>query len=236
MADYGRVERLLIEKLSLERRPIAIAFPESAPQGVTRFTGSEPAGCGFWRLAAGGQVFYTAASDHYNCPIGSYTHNIPLPADREPELGQTLELMTGIGYLRMEEVPGIPRLPRSPEFVLYAPLGKMPMEPKVVLLAGKPASMMLFEEAAIRAGVTTSLPLLARPTCMAVPAALAGSLVAGSGCIGNRIYTGLGDDELYVAVPGKEIDRIADELDTIAGANQKLTEYHQARVATLRAE
>jgi uncharacterized protein (DUF169 family) len=236
MADYGRIERLLIEKLSLERRPIGIAFSETAPQGAPKFIGSEPAGCGFWRLAAGGQVFYTAPSDHYNCPIGSYTHNIPLPAEKEAELGQTLELMTGIGYLRMEEVPGITRLPRSPDFVLYAPLGKMPVEPDVVLLAGKPASMMLLEETALRAGVTASLPLLARPTCMAVPASLAGSVVASTGCIGNRVYTGLDDDELYVAVPGKDIVRVADELETIASANRKLTEYHQARMAALRAE
>ena len=236
MADYGRIERLLIERLGLERRPVGIAFPEAVPEGVPKFTGSEPAGCGFWRLAAGGQVFYTVPSDHYNCPIGSYTHNIPLPADRQPELGQTLEFMTGIGYLRMEEVPGIPRLPRSPDFVLYAPLGKMPMDPEVVLVSGKPLSMMLLQEAVMRSGFIGGLPMLARPTCMAVPAAKAGSLVAGTGCIGNRVYTGVGDDELYVAVPGKDIARVSDEFDTIATANEKLMEYHQARVASLRAE
>lgn len=112
----------------------------------------------------------------------------------------------------------------------------MPVEPDVVLLAGNPASMMLLEEAALRAGITASLPLLARPTCMAVPASLAGSVVASTGCIGNRVYTGLDDDELYVAVPGKDIARVADELETIVAANRKLTEYHQARVAALRAE
>lgn len=236
MTDYGRIERLLIERLGLERRPVGIAFPETVPEGVPKFAGSEPAGCGFWRLAAGGQMFYTVPSDHYNCPIGSYTHNIALPADRQPELGQALELMTGIGYLRMEEVPGIPRLPRSPDFVLYAPLGKMPMDPDVVLVAGKPLSMMLLQEAVMRSGVIGGLPLLARPTCMAVPAAKAGSLVASTGCMGNRVYTGVGDDELYVAVPGKEIGRVADEFDTIALANEKLAAYHQARVASLRAD
>ena len=28
--------------------------------------------------------------DHYNCPIGSYTHHIALPKDREHELTDTL--------------------------------------------------------------------------------------------------------------------------------------------------
>ncbi len=41
--------------------------------------------------------------------------------------------MTGIGYIRIEEVPGIPRLPVTPVAVVYAPLGDTPVEPDVVL-------------------------------------------------------------------------------------------------------
>ena len=48
--------------------------------------------------------------DHLNCPVGSYTHAIDLPPDRAAELEQALSLMAGIGYVRMEEVPSIPRL------------------------------------------------------------------------------------------------------------------------------
>jgi len=114
MRDYAALEHLFIERLGLERRPIAISFPDSAPSGVTAFSGAEPAGCGFWRLAAGGQTFYTKPEDHYNCPIGSYTHNMPLPAERQPELDRTLGLMADIGYLRWEEVPGIARLKSTP--------------------------------------------------------------------------------------------------------------------------
>ena len=54
---------------------------------------------------------------------------------------------------------------------------------------------MLLEEAAIRAGVASKLPLLARPTCMAIPAAMAHGMVTSAGCIGNRVYTNIGDDE-----------------------------------------
>jgi uncharacterized protein (DUF169 family) len=236
MGDYAFVERLFIEKLGLERRPISIALCETAPAGVPKFTGSEPSGCSFWRLAAGGQVFYTVPADHYNCAIGSYTHNFPLPPGREPELDQTLGLMTAAGYLRMEEVSGIARLSQTPGAVVYAPLTKTPVDPDVVLFAGQPASMMLLQEAALRAGVLGSLPLLARPTCMAIPAALANGAVASNGCIGNRIYTELGEDELYVAVPGRHIFRIADEVEAIVSANGDLRSYHQARMANLRTE
>ena len=62
--------------------------------------------------------------DHLNCPVGSYTHAIDLPADRASRARQTLSLMAGIGYVRMEEVPSIPRLSQTPAFIYYAPLGE----------------------------------------------------------------------------------------------------------------
>src|SRR5208283_1026376 len=121
MMDYGSIERQLTETLGLRRRPVAVAFLKAPPAGVEKFVGGMPAGCGFWRLAAEGRTFYTVAADHYNCPIGSYTHNIALPPDRAPELDQTLSLMATLGYVKMEEVPGIPRLPEPPAAVVYAP-------------------------------------------------------------------------------------------------------------------
>ncbi len=72
---------------------------------MEKFSGTVPSGCTFWRLAASGNGFYTVPADHLNCPIGSYTHAIDRPAGREAELEQALTLMTGIGYVRMEEVP-----------------------------------------------------------------------------------------------------------------------------------
>jgi uncharacterized protein (DUF169 family) len=106
----------------------------------------------------------------------------------------------------------------------------------VVLFAGRPASVMLLEEGALRAGVAAQLPMLGRPTCMAIPAALAQGAVASAGCIGNRIYTDLSENELYVAIPGKDLERIAAEVDTILVANFRLAEYHRERRRTLEAE
>jgi uncharacterized protein (DUF169 family) len=233
MTDYRGIERRLGEALSLSRRPVAVAFRETPPVGVSKFTGTEPSGCSFWRRAAGGQTFYTVPADHYNCPIGSYTHNIPLPPDRASELDHTLSLMAGIGYVKMKEVPGIPRLPRTPGVVIYAPLADTPVDPDVVLFAGRPGRVMLLQEAALRAGVGAQVPLFGRPTCLALPAALAYGVVASTGCIGNRIYTDLGEDELYVALPGKDLSRIAEEAQTIAAANAQLSEYHRGRRAAL---
>jgi uncharacterized protein (DUF169 family) len=229
MNDYRDLEQQLSSAIGLTQRPVAIAFVDAPPEGVSKFTGSVPSGCTFWRLASDGRVFFTVPSDHYNCPIGSYTHNIPLPSERANELGQTLGFMADIGYVRMDEVPAIPVLPKTPSIVVYAPLGDTPVDPDVVVFMGSAARLMLLHEAAMSAGVAANVNTLARPTCMAVPAALAGGLLVSSGCIGNRVYTGLGEGELYAALPGKDLARLADKARAIAAANAKLEEYHQAR-------
>ena len=236
MTDYHALERQLSERLTLPHRPIAVTFRDTAPPDVPKFTGSEPSGCSFWRLAMNGRAFYTTPADHHNCAIGSYTHSIPLPPQRASELDQTLTLMTSIGYIRMEEVGGIPRLPRTPGAIVYSPLGETPVDPDVVLLAARPGRVMLLQEAALRADVGAGLPLLARPTCMALPAALAKGAVASTACIGNRVYTDVGEDELWVVMPGKDLARVVDELRAITDANMKLAEYHRDRRRTLATE
>jgi uncharacterized protein (DUF169 family) len=137
--------------------------------------------------------------------------------------------MSDIGYLRAEEIPGVFQLPVGPKAVVYAPLGETPVAPSVVLAAGKPGRIMMLNEAANRAQALSSLPLLGRPTCMALPAALAQGAVTSTGCIGNRVYTDIPEDELYVVLRGADLDRIADEMPTIQSANQTLTDYHKDR-------
>jgi uncharacterized protein (DUF169 family) len=112
----------------------------------------------------------------------------------------------------------------------------MPVAPDVVLFVGRPGRLMLLQEAAIRAGVAAALPLLARPTCMALPAAMASGVVVSAGCVGNRVYTDVGEDELYAVVPGKDLGRVADALGEIAVANGTLAEYHQQRRQQLASE
>jgi uncharacterized protein (DUF169 family) len=232
MRDYAQLEQQLTDALNLSRRPVAIAFRDAAPSGVEALAGTQPSGCSFWRLAAAGRVFSTVPSDHYNCPVGSYTHNIPLPKEREAELAGTLTLMVNIGYLRMEEVPAIPRLATTPAVTIYAPLGATPVDPDAVLISGTPAKLMLLHEAATRAE-KTPLPLLGRPTCMAIPAALSSGVASSLGCIGNRVYTGISEHEFYSVIAGRDLPTVLAQLDTIVTANAALTEYHTGRRASL---
>jgi len=236
MSNFSGVETQLTNALGLTRRPVAIAFRESPPAGVAPLTGSQPSGCSFWRLAASGQVFYTVPSDHYNCPVGSYTHHIALPKEREPELMNTLTLMANVGYLKMDEVPNIPRLAQTPAVTIYAPLGLTPVEPDAVLVSGRPGRLMVLHEAGTRAldgRATQASPLLGRPTCMAIPAALSFGVASSLGCVGNRIYTGISDDEFYSVIAGKDLASVVAQLETITSANAALAEYHTGRRASL---
>jgi uncharacterized protein (DUF169 family) len=232
MTDYAQIERRLTDVLRLSRRPVAIAFRPTPPEGIEKLSGTQPSGCSFWRLAAAGEVFYTVPSDHYNCPIGSYTHNITLPEERQADLVGTLGLMAEFGYIKMEEVPGIPRLAATPAVTIYAPLSQTPVDPDVVIIAGTPRHLMLVHEAATRAAKSV-VPLLGRPTCMAIPAALSGGVASSLGCIGNRVYTGIADDHFYTVIAGSDLRAVIGELDTIVSANAQLAEYHQGRRATL---
>jgi uncharacterized protein (DUF169 family) len=75
---------------------------------------------------------------------------------------------------------------------------------------------------------------MGRPACAVLPHALdAGAAVASVGCIGNRVYTGLGDDELYLAVPAAGLDGMLEQLDTILTANIELEKFHRERAAAL---
>jgi uncharacterized protein (DUF169 family) len=53
------------------------------------------------------------------------------------------------------------------------------------------------------------------------------------GCIGNRVYTGLGDGELYFTIPGSRIEAVVQALETIVNANQALQAYHEERRRTI---
>jgi uncharacterized protein (DUF169 family) len=233
MTNWKEFEEQFTARLALDRRPVAVTFLDKEPSNVPKFSGTEPAGCSYWRLAAAGRTFYTVPADHFNCAVGAYTHNVQLPPDRVQETEATLGMMFNLGYVRPEEVPGIPRLAKEPVAVVYAPLADAPVDPSVVLFSCKTSAAMLLNEASLRAGASSTLPLLGRPSCMALPAAFAFGTVTTLGCIGNRVYTDLNSDEFYIAVPGAKIEAVLEALATITAANAALEEYARGRQAAL---
>jgi uncharacterized protein (DUF169 family) len=208
---------------------VAISFVDAAPPGLPR-RAALPASCAYWRAAAEGESFYTEAADHEGCPIGAHTHGAPLSTAKAEELQGLVEMMVQLRYLKREEVPQIPHRKSALRVAVYAPLEKAAAAPDVVLVRGTARQLMLLAEAAQMAGVAGSSPAIGRPTCAALPLALeSGKTATSFGCVGNRVYTGLPDDEAYVAIPGDKLEALMIELPAVVRANAELEKFHRAR-------
>jgi uncharacterized protein (DUF169 family) len=116
--------------------------------------------------------------------------------------------------------------------VAYAPLGNASFTADVVIFRGNVRQMMLLAEAARTAGAFESSSVMGRPACAMVPQTLSSSQsVVSLGCIGNRVYTGLGDDEMYLAIPGASVGAVLRALEPTLHANGELEKFHQGRLA-----
>src|SRR5438128_271297 len=113
MTPAAQLQNLLGVKTS----PVAIKFGTKAPAGVAHVASAGPSSCTYWNRAADGQTFYTEATDHYNCPIGAFTHGVDLPPAQMQELQSVVGTMVKLGYIRSEKVspwPAMHRLRRRP--------------------------------------------------------------------------------------------------------------------------
>lgn len=230
--DRKRQAERLTQALEPSLPPIAVAFCDAVPDGVPEFHGSVPAGCVFWQEAAA-RTFATSAGHHALCSIGIHTLNLSqAPASQPEELRTALEAMTGLDYVREEEVAAIPVHRRSAKHALYGPLADFPAEPDVVLLFADARQGLVLSEAVARVdgGVP---PAMGRPACAAVPQALNQGLATMSlGCCGARAYLdALSDDTALWALPGSRLDRYCEQIAAFADANRTLATFHERRRA-----
>ena len=71
---------------------------------------------------------------------------------------------------------------------------------------------------------------MGRPACAMIPQSIAsGQVLLSLGCIGNRVYTGLSDQEGYLAIPGAALEATCAQLATILKANEALEQFHRQR-------
>ena len=222
-----------LDGLNLQWKPVAIAFMATAPAGLPRVNGALPAGCAYWKHASEGHRFYTTPEDHYNCPVGAFTHGVSLPDAQKQELEGLIGTMIKLEYLKGDEVASIPHRHEPLQIAAYAPLADATFTPDVVIIRGNPRQLMLVSEAARSAGAVDGADIMGRPACAMIPHAIdTRSVVTSFGCIGNRVYTALADDELYVAVSGKRLADMLGRLDAILGANAQLETFHRQRNVT----
>jgi uncharacterized protein (DUF169 family) len=155
---------------------------------------------------------------------------VELPPDKAPELQAIVGMMLQLQYVREEEIPQIPTRPTPFATAVYAPLNATPVDPEVVLVRGTARQIMILAEAAGLAGVESAPGLMGRPTCAMLAVASQRGQYAGSlGCIGNRVYTNLADEEFYFALPGSKLEAVISTLETIINANEELEKFHRSR-------
>jgi uncharacterized protein (DUF169 family) len=221
-----------LKGLNLQWPAVAIGFLEAPPSGVRRLERPLPAGCAYWKHASEGHVFYTVPEDHYSCPVGAFTHGVTLPETQKKELEGLVGTMIQLEYLSASEIPALPHRQEPLQVAAYAPLDRAPFQADVVMFRGNARQMMLVAEAARSAGIFDGADIMGRPACAMIPQAMAsGCAVASFGCIGNRVYTALGDDELYVAVPASGLMKMLERLSVILNANSQLEAFHKSRLA-----
>lgn len=230
MNDNREHARKLSASLSLSLPPIAIALRDEAPEGVPSYSGGVPAGCAFWEQAAR-STFATSARDHEMCAIGVHTHRMSKPSRAQAaELKSTLRAMSGLDYVRDEEVEAIPVMQREVGCAIYGPLAEFPTPADVVLLFGHSRQGLILSEAVSRVDGGAP-PAMGRPACAIVPQVMNNGAAAMSlGCCGARAYLDVLSDSIALwALPAPKIDRYCREVTTLARGNQVLTRFHQRR-------
>ena len=160
---------------------------------MPHYDGIVPAGCFFWQQAAT-RTFVTSAQDHALCSIGVHTHHMtdPVPS-HQTELAEALQAMSGLDYVRADEVAALPVIKREVKYVVYGPLAEFPLDPEVVLLFAHARQGLILSEAMARVDKGVP-PAMGRPACAVIPQVLnRGSAAMSLGCCGARAYL----DALY---------------------------------------
>ncbi|REK11725.1 MAG: hypothetical protein DWQ40_12090 [Actinobacteria bacterium] len=222
----------LNDLLGLEFEPVAITFlDETSSNGVPRFDApmSEPtedgrsgraaAPCVFW-IHGHESTFDTMVEDHGNCSVGLFTHGFAGAEDiiDKSDVGALLD----VGWVTMEAFAGVEALNRRPAGVRYGPLSEASSEPDVVLLRITPKQMMAINDA-------VEVEWSGKPQCQILPrAANKGVIAASMGCALSRARTGMGDDELTVAVPGSRVDELVVALQSVRNADSAVVGYATA--------
>ena len=206
------------------RPPASPASSGPAPPGAR--TGSRPPRA---------RVFYTEAADHYNCPVGSYTHGVELPAERAAELEGVVGTMVGLQYIRMEEVPRDAAPDRALRRRGVRPAGPgAERRPTSCWCAARARQIMLVAEAARAAGIAHDGAVLGRPACAMIPEAMrAAPATPASAASATASTPAWATTSCTSRSRAPRLADIVARLETVANANRELEKYHEERRATV---
>lgn len=218
----------LVEGLELARPPVALAFVEDRPPGLPDAARAAPSACTFWRRGES-ELFYAAAPEHYECPVGALTMGFELPPEQAPRAEQLVGTMIELGYFGADEVAHLPSVRRGHGGIVYGPLATFPLEPDAVIVQVSPFQAMLLAEAGEGAVLRErpGLAAMGRPACAVVAHSVNQATATLSlGCIGARTYVELADDRAILVLPGASLERTVGRLPALVQANRTLAGYH----------
>lgn len=213
--------------LRLENNPIIVRLEDEPPSRRRRFMGYAPASCSFWRLGIDSE-FYTSDVDH-NCNIGKVTHG--LREVDEVKENDDVKLLTSIGWISIEDLSKLPRLPRKAA-ISYIPVDMLEDaglgNEDIITLFCNAEQVMLVVDAAERAGI--EYKIRSRPTCAILGEAYSiKGIVIGLGCTPSRLRTPYSANDLFVAIHASIVGRFIEHLRQVV----KVEEYLQANKAML---
>ena len=217
--------------LDLRHQPVALTFVAEQPADLPRLTSAEPSSCAIWRLGEE-SVFYAAAEDHFNCPLGAMVMGFPLTPSMMAEVQAEVGMMCGLNYVREAEVEHVPQVAQSSAGIVYGPLWRFPLDPHVVLLWLTPQqAMMMSECCGLINWSENPTGVLGRPGCAAIPVALSQGRPAQSlGCVGMRTNTGVSGDLLLMAVPRNMLENMPAELEILSQVHGRMEAHYRERI------
>jgi uncharacterized protein (DUF169 family) len=226
--DVAQVSARIVESLGLDRPPVALKFGTERPPGVERPPTAAKSSCSFWRMAEG-RVFYAAAEDHFNCPVGSMVMGFELPPEVSQQLSDLVTLTCGECYLSEGEAAKIPTIRQQGPGILYGQLDMFPTDPDVILMWLVPHQAMIFSEATGNTNWAGELMQVSgRPGCAALPRTLEqGKPGLSLGCAGMRTFTNIGAEEMLAVVACDQAEALADALERTVNANEAVLEYYR---------
>lgn len=229
VADWRALARDLSNSLHLSVPPICITFSDAPPESVAAFdepmsppsadgrAGRVAASCVFW-VRAVAATFTTSPDDHGNCSVGRYTHGLATFAEvaDKADIAALLES----GWVDGPKVGQIPAISTRSNYISYAPLADATFPPDVVLLRVNGRQLMVLSDA------VPDIHIEGKPQCHIVALAKEYNQVAASvGCALSRARTGMGSDEMTVAIPGTKLASVVQAVLETAAVDTIVAKY-----------
>lgn len=216
MADLKDAAEKLIDLLRLASYPLGVRFFERKADVPPFFKKPEAKVnlCQLMALARQNGLLVAGSAEDMVCVAGAAFLGMVKIPDRlaSGKLSVPYHLNKHVAKKKMECVPA---LEKAHEAIGFFPLGKVLMDPDVVLIYGDAAQMMRLVQAhvyhdGIPLDITTigefacaysiAYPFIEKKAHMTIP------------CYGERKYAQVGDDQLVFSIPFELLDRIIEGL------------------------